>query len=489
MISGSISPVLPIIVAFLAAFAALVLKGRLGKIIVLTAAVLDSILVLSLLPKVLNGDVLVYTLPASTRLSRVFSVSFRADPLGEFFAVLTTGMWMLITVYMIGYMDESKMKDQGRFLFAFTSAVAAGLGLGFSANLFTFFIFYEIFTISIYPLIIHNESDSAARAGRKYLLYSLFGGSLILSSSIMTYLLAGDLTFSDTGILQGAASNGMLQILFTAFALGFGVKSAIMPLHGWLPDVMNAPIPANALLATVEAGVLGFARLVYNIYGVDLMRELGLWLPLAAAAAVSIIAASFYALKQDNIKQRLAYSTVSQLSYVVLGIALLTPSAGLGGLVHIAHQAVIKSTLFFAAGAIFLQTGKTNFSEFKGLAREMPLTMAAFTVAALGIIGFPPFAGFITKWYLSLGSLEAGQPVFLVVILFSAFLNAIYFLPPIYTAFSRDPDAAEVVRRDPSKLILAPMIITAIYVIVLGIFANLPYGPLALVEMAVSMFI
>jgi multicomponent Na+:H+ antiporter subunit D len=489
MLSYSIRPALSVLAAFLGAFLVLFISNKYRKYLVLAASIFDSIVVLSLLPPVLNKEVIEYTAPSILNISPTLTVFFRVDPLGEFFSLLSTLMWVLITIYTIGYVREGRMRNQARFFFAFTMAVAAGIGLGYSGNFFTFFIFYEILSISIYPLIIHHETDDAMRAGRKYLLYSLFGGVLILGSTALTHILAGILTFSNVGVLQGTASNVTLRLLFAAFIVGFGVKSAIMPLHGWLPSSMIAPIPANALLTTVEAGVFGIARLVYNIYGVELMKELNLWLPLAYTATVTIIVASIYAMRQDNLKQRLAYSTVSQLSYVVLGIALLTPSGAIGGLIHIAHQAVMKNTLFFAAGTILLMTGRKNISEFDGLASSMPLTMGAFTIAALGVIGFPPLAGFITKWYLALGTMEAGQTLFLVVILVSAFLNAIYYLPPIYMAyFKKSAEPAEG-KCDPPAFMLWPMIITALYVIILGMLANLPYGPLELVHMAVQMFL
>lgn len=489
MLSYAVRPALSVLAALLAAFLVLFVDKRYKKYLVLSASVFDSVVVLSLLPPVLRGAVIEYTAPSIVGLSPGLAVHFRVDPLGEFFSVVTTLMWVLISFYTIGYVQQGMMRNQTRFFFAFTMAIAAGIGLAYSGNLFTFFIFYEILSISIYPLIIHHETDHAMRAGRKYLLYSLFGGVLILGSTAMTYILAGTLSFSSTGILGGTASTTVLRLLFATFILGFGVKSAIMPLHGWLPTSMIAPIPANALLAAVESGVFGIARVVYNLYGVELMKELKLWLPLAYVATITIIVASIYAMRQDNLKLRLAYSTVSQLSYVILGVALLTPSGGIGGLIHIAHQAVMKNTLFFAAGAILLMTGKKNISEFDGLASTMPVTMGAFAIAALGVIGFPPLAGFITKWYLALGTMEAGQPVFLIIILFSAFLNAIYYLPPIYGAYLKKPREVIEEARDPPLLMLLPMVLAAIYVIVLGMLANLPYGPLELVHMAVRTFL
>jgi len=483
-----LKPAFPVLLAFASVFFILLVQRRRRGPVVLATSLLCSGLVLSIFRGVLGGAVFEASAPSFLSGYPYLTLVFRADPLGVFFALITSLMWIPITVYTMGLVSENAISDEGRFYVFSSIAFGAGMGLGLAGNLFTFFVFYEILSISLYPLVIHSETDASGRAGRRYIFYSLFGGVLLFLSTLSTYRLVGDITFSAVGVFNGTYPTLTLTILFISFALGFAVKSAVMPFHGWLPQAMAAPIPANAVFVSVEAGVFGFARLVYNIYGPALVRDLNLWLPLAIAAAVTIIVASFYAIIQDDLKQRLAYSTVSQLSYVVLGIALLGPSAGVGGLIHIAHQAVMKTTLFFAAGAIFLKTGKTRISEFRGLASQMPLTMAAFSVAALGVIGFPPFAGFITKWYLATGSLEAGQTLFLLVILGSTFLNAIYFLPPIYIAFSKDLDMPTEGIGDPNLLILAPMLATALYVILLGMLPNLPYGPLKLVEMAVSMF-
>lgn len=448
-------------------------------------------IVASLMPPILAGKVVEYS-PHLVSISPAVSLVFRVDAFGQFFAALSSGLWIVTTVYSIGYMRNLQEHNQTRYFFAFAVCVAATVGIAYAGNLFTFFIFYELLSIGAYPLVIHHETDEAMRSGRKYLLYVLFGGVMILGSMAMTYVLAGTLTLSQTGILAGTASPNFLRLLFLTFIMGFAVKAAIMPFHSWLPAAMVAPTPVSALLhavAVVKAGVFGVTRLVYNIYGVDLMKELGLGFPLAVAASITIIMGSVYALRQDNLKLRLAYSTVSQLSYIVLGVALLTPSGAAGGILHIANQAVMKITLFFTAGAIYVHTGKKNISEMRGMGKKMPITMTSFAIAAVGMTGFPPTAGFITKWFLAIGSLEAGHVIFVLVLLISAMLNAAYFLPPVYNAFFKEPDDGDTEYSEAPWMLLGPIIITALLTLILGAFANMPYTPLQLAHVAVSEFL
>jgi multicomponent Na+:H+ antiporter subunit D len=349
-------------------------------------------IVLSMTPLIISGKIVEYS-PKLMALSPAISIVFRVDALSQFYASLSSGLWIVTTIYSIGYMRNLKEHNQTRYFFAFAVCVAATVGIAYAGNLFTLFIFYEMLSIGAYPLVIHHESDEAMRSGRKYLLYVLFGGVMVLGAMTMTYVLAGTLTFGQNGILAGTASPAFLRLLFLVFAMGFAVKSAIMPFHSWLPAAMVAPTPVSALLhavAVVKAGVFGMTRLIHNIYGVDLMRELGLGFPLAIVASITILMGSVYALRQDNLKLRLAYSTISQLSYIILGLALLTPSAATGGILHIANQAVMKITLFFAAGAIYVHTGKKNISEMRGLGKKMPITFTCFAIAAVGMTGFPP---------------------------------------------------------------------------------------------------
>ncbi|MFQ6136968.1 MAG: monovalent cation/H+ antiporter subunit D family protein [Candidatus Hydrothermarchaeales archaeon] len=459
----------------------------------LMAALSKFIIVASLVPLVIKGKIVEYVPFSVVKLAPALQLYFRVDAFGMFFAVLSSFLWIVTTIYSIGYMRHLHEHNQTRYFFSFAMCIMATVGIAFAGNLFTLFIFYEILSISAYPLVIHHETEEAMRAGRKYLMYILLGGTTILGSIAMTYVLTGTLNFSEVAILanHGIATK-TLRLLFLTYVIGFGVKSAIMPLHSWLPAAMVAPTPVSALLhavAVVKAGVFGMVRVIYNVYGVDLIKELGLGLPLAYVVSVTIILASIYALRQDNLKRRLAYSTVSQLSYIVLGAALLSPSATTGAIIHIANQAIMKITLFFCAGAIFVQTGKKNISEMRGIGKSMPLTMGAFAVGAIGMIGFPPMAGFITKWYLVLGALEAGQPFFVIVLLVSAALNAAYFLPPVYDGFFREPDDGKTEYDEAPMTLVAPLVVTAILTLILGAFANMPYTPLQLAHTAVKEFL
>jgi multicomponent Na+:H+ antiporter subunit D len=449
-------------------------------------------IVASIMPIILSGKVIEYS-PKLMALSPAISIVFRVDALAQFYASLSSGLWIVTTIYSIGYMRNLKEHNQTRYFFAFAICVAATVGIAYAGNLFTFFIFYEMLSIGAYPLVIHHETDEAMRSGRKYLLYVLFGGVMVLGAMTMTYVLAGTLTLSQNGILSTSmASPNFLRLLFLTFIMGFGVKAAIMPFHSWLPAAMVAPTPVSALLhavAVVKAGVFGVTRLVYNVYGVDLMNELGLGFPLAIVASITILMGSVYALRQDNLKLRLAYSTVSQLSYIVLGVALLTPSGATGGILHIANQAVMKITLFFTAGAIYVHTGKKNISEMRGLGKKMPITFTCFAIGAIGMTGFPPTAGFITKWFLAIGALEAGHVIFVLVLLLSAMLNAAYFFPVIYNAFFKKPLDGESEYDEAPWMMLGPIIVTTLVILILGALANLPFTPLALAHVAVSEFL
>jgi len=455
------------------------------------ASVSKFAVVISLLPITLRGDIVEFA-PKLFSLSPAVSLVFRVDALGQFFAGLTALLWIITTIYSIGYMRTLREHNQTRYFFAFAMCVASAISIAYAGNLFTLFIFYEMLSISTYPLVIHHETEEAMRAGRKYLLYVLFGSVMILGAMAYTYSIAGTLTLSQNGIVKGAASNNMLRLLFMAYILGFGVKSAIMPLHSWLPSAMVAPTPVSALLhavAVVKAGVFGVTRVVYNIYGAELMKTLSLDLLLGIAASITIIMASIYALRQDNLKLRLAYSTVSQLSYIVLGAALVSLSGTTGGILHIFNQAVMKITLFFCAGAIYAHTGKKYISEMQGIGKKMPITMAAFTIGAIGMTGFPPTAGFITKWYLAVGSLESGHIIFLLVLLVSALLNAAYWLPIVYNAFFKEPLDGNTEFDEAPPMLVIPLVITAIFTLVFGAFASLPYTPLNLAHVAAVEFL
>ena len=449
----------------------------------LGAATLKLIVVLSMLPGSLRGTVYVWNLVDFTP---GIGLAFRADALGMFFALVTSTLWVFTTVYAIRYMRGEEHPI--RFFGFFALCVSTTVGIAFAANLITLFLFYEMLTICTYPLVIHDETPDALKAGRKYLTYTLIGGALVLIGTILTYNTAGTLTLGQPGILDAGMGTRNLGLIFVMLVTGFGVKAAIMPLHGWLPTAMIAPTPVSALLhavAVVKAGAFGILRTVYCVFGVTLLREIGFANVLAWVAAFTIIAASLVALFQDNLKKRLAFSTVSQMSYIVLGAALLTPYAATAAIVHIANQAFAKITMFFVAGAIQRKTGKTNVHELAGIGYRMPWTMGAFTVASLSFIGVPLFAGFVTKWYLSLGALQADAWWFVLVMFTSSLLNAAYWLPIVYLAFFKAPPGTSMHVDEAPPMLLVPTLVCATYVILLGTTTNVPAMPFSLAQAAV----
>jgi multicomponent Na+:H+ antiporter subunit D len=449
----------------------------------LGAATAKLVVVMSMLPGTLNGTVYVFKLLDFTP---GIGLGFRADALGMFFAIVSSTLWLITTVYAIGYMEPEHAKV--RFFGFFALCVSTTIGIAFAENLLTLFLFYETLTICTYPLVIHEETPEAMKAGRKYLAYTLIGGAFVLLGSVVTFQLAGTLTLSQPGILSMSAGGKTLTWLFVALIAGFGVKAAIMPLHGWLPSAMVAPAPVSALLhavAVVKAGAFGILRIIYNVYGVDLLKQLPVINWLAYLAAFTILAGSFIAIYQDNFKRRLAYSTVSQLSYIILGAALLTPYGATAAIAHIANQAFAKITMFFVAGSIQRTTGKTQIHELAGIGYRMPFTMAAYTVAALSFIGVPLTAGFVSKWYLSLGALQSGQWWFVIVMIASSLLNAAYWLPVIYLAYFKAPVGATLDIHEAKPTLLWPTLLCALYVILLGVTTQVPGLPFSLAQAAV----
>lgn len=341
---------------------------------------------------------------------------------------------------------------------------------------------------------MHRGTEVARKAGQTYLVYTLCGGTALLLGTVWLYTLTGTLEFVPRGFVQelDAAHRPALIAIFVLLVAGLGVKAALVPLHGWLPQAMVAPAPVSALLhavAVVKAGAFGIIRVIYEVFGIKFAAGLGVTAPLAAVAAVTIIYGSLRALFQDSLKRRLAYSTVSQVAYIVLGVAVIGPLATIGGVVHLVHQALMKITLFFCAGNLAETLGIHKVSEMNGVGRRMPLTMAAFTLAAFGMVGLPPLAGFVTKWYLSLGGLEAGQDWVIFVLAGSSLLNAAYFLPIIHRAWFRAPSGAWPHERPPSGraetggALLWPPVVTAALSVAVGLLASLPFSPLSWVRM------
>ena len=373
------------------------------------------------------------------------SIAFAVEPLGMLFALVASFLWIVTSVYSIGYMRGHHETNQTRFYACFALALASTMGVAFAGNLLTLFIFYEALTLSTYPLVIHAGTDEARRAGRLY-LGLLLGTSIAfqLVAIIWTGQLSGTLDFVPGGILGDDVPDVVVGLLLALYAFGIA-KAALMPVHRWLPAAMVAPTPVSALLhavAVVKAGVFAMLKIIVYVFGIDFLERTAGATWLLYLAGFTIIAASAIALRQDDLKRRLAYSTVSQLAYVVMAGAVLAPLSVIGAALHLAAHAFGKITLFFAAGAIQVASHKTRVSQLDGIGRRMPWTMAAFAIGALSMIGLPPTVGFVSKWYIVLGAFQAERMFPLAVILVSTLLNAGYFLPIVYAAFFR-PQAAQ----------------------------------------------
>nr|QNO51190.1 NAD(P)H-quinone oxidoreductase subunit 2, chloroplastic [Methanosarcinales archaeon ANME-1 ERB6] len=444
------------------------------------AGILQFSFIASMIPAVLDKKVIECLLFPQTMLEGI-AFGFKVDAFGLIFALTASFLWILVSFYSIGYMRSLKEHAQTRYYFCFAIAIFGAIGVALSANLLSMFVFFEILTVSTYPLVIHEQSEEAIRAGHKYFAYLLTAGVFLLFAIMMTYYLTGTTDFTNGGIKAlaelGSAYKLTLVILFFCFLLGF-MKAAWMPFHSWLPTAMIAPTPVSALLhavAVVKAGVFGIVRIVCYIYGVDLMTSLYLGIALACIAGFTMIVANLFAIAQDNLKRRLAYSTINQLSYIILGAALLTQDGIRGAMMHIPFHGFMKITLFLCAGAIMVVTGKKNISEMAGVGKTMPVTMLAFTITAFGMCGIPPAVGFISKWYLCMGSYEAFQEIspvmiaFLFVLLIASLLDVVYFFPIIHTAFFKTPEGEaeeEVKVKEAPLFMLIPLSITAIFSVV-----------------------
>ncbi|MBN97926.1 MAG: cation:proton antiporter [Gemmatimonadetes bacterium] len=405
------------------------------------------------------------------------TLGFKIEPLGMLFALIASGLWIITSIYSIGYMRGHHEEQQTRFYVFFAVAIAAVMGAAFASNMLTLFIFYEVLTLSTYPLVTHHRTPEAMRGGRIYMgiLLSTSVGFLLLAL-IWTWNIAGTLDFVPGGILAGKTTNTAIGILLALYVFGTG-KAALMPFHRWLPAAMVAPTPVSALLhavAVVKAGVFTVMKVVVYLFGIDFLQGTGQHVWLLYVAGGTILIASLVALTKDNLKARLAYSTVSQLSYIVLGAALANSWGVIGGSMHIAMHAFGKITLFFCAGAILVATHKTEISDMKGIGRQMPFTMFAFLVGSLSIIGLPPFAGAWSKWYLILGAVHSEQFFVVVVLIISSLLNIAYLLPIVVNAFFAPVAAAEaeVGLKEAPLACVVPLLLTAVCCLVLFVYSD-----------------
>lgn len=399
-----------------------------------------------------------------------FEIAFKVEPLGMLFALVASGLWILTTIYAVGYMRGHHEKNQTRFFACFAIAIFAAISAAFSANLFTLFVAYEVMTVSTYPLVTHHGNEKAKKGGRVYL-------GILLSTSVAffmlaiawTWVLCGTLDFKEGGILgiphsEGKITEWQLGILLGLFAFGIG-KAALMPFHRWLPAAMVAPTPVSALLhavAVVKVGVFSVLKVSVYVFGIDLMAQTGISEWLCYVAGATILLASLVAMTKDNLKARLAYSTVSQLAYITLGAALATDASVIGGGMHIAMHAVGKITLFFCAGAIYVGAHKTDISDMRGLGRAMPLTFGAFLIASISIIGLPPGGGAWSKWFLAVGAAESGKLWLMATLMISSLLNIAYLIPVSIQGFRTPAGQEPMTFREAPMMCVVPLCITAI---------------------------
>jgi multicomponent Na+:H+ antiporter subunit D len=443
---------------------------------VISAVILFS-MVLTMVSPVLAGKTLYYQL---FKILPGVTVTLRADAFSMIFALVASSLWIAAAFYSMGYMRGLHEHAQTRFNTCFAIAIFGAIGVAFSDNLFTMYLFYEIVSVCTYPLVAHHQDEEAYEGAKKYIVYlTTTAKGFLLPSLAIIYVMTGSLDFPHdiyTGMFPADANSAIVTMLFIFCLFGFA-KNGVMPFHHWLPGAMVAPTPVSALLhavAVVKVGVFCTARMMLYGFGVNTMSFLNLGIPTAYFVGFTVVMASVIALTKDNLKARLAYSTVSQLSYIILGVCLLTPHGIAGGLIHIANHAFSKITLFFCAGAIYVATHKKNISEMSGLARSMPFTFGAFAIASLSMIGAPPVAGFVTKWELLVGTIESGSFGIILVLLASTLLNVGYFAPVAYKAFFGKRPAGEPyvgIREAPLSMVI-PLCTASLISVIIGIYPN-----------------
>ncbi len=476
-----VSPLLIIILPFITVIIALLInkKRNLISMLVLLISIIITILVFTYFPVIKEGRVITSTL---LEINNILKIHFRVDGAGFLFAAVSSCLWIFTIIYSFGYMKEYRNKY--RYYIFLILSLGITMGVAFAGNLLTFYTFYELLTLATYPLVIHFQTEEAMQAGKKYLIYSLSGAAVILLAIMLTsFLTEGSyLNFTSGGVFP----SGFLKTANIVFALlltGFSVKAAVMPLHRWLPRAMVAPTPVSALfhaVAVVNSGVFGIFRIVYYVFGYQMVKTLAVTRVFLVIILITIILASVIAFFQDNLKRRLAYSTISQLGYISLGIFLLDPRGLAGGLYHIFNHALLKITLFFCAGAIYKVTHKRNISEMAGIGKRMPFTMGAFALASLGMVGIPPSVGFNSKWALLSGSFNRGSILIMGLLLLSAVLNAGYFFPIVINAFFKEETNPNDKQQEKNGwfeaplTILIPIVILALSTIIFGVWYDLP---------------
>jgi multicomponent Na+:H+ antiporter subunit D len=483
MVMESALPLLPIGIVLVTSILIMVSGKRpnLREFWSVAGAVLTFLSVMAMVPAIWQGNRILYTL---STIAPGISLNFRVDALSLIFGIISSFLWIFASIYNIGYMRSLNEHAQTRYYACFAIAIFGAQGVSYAGGLFSLYLFYEVITLFTYPLVAHHQDEEGYAGAKKYLVY-LMGTSkgFLLPALILAYVMTGTLDFADnirTGMFPTTADPLWITVTYVLFVAGFA-KAAIMPFHNWLPSAMVAPTPVSALLhavAVVKAGVFCIARVMLSTFGTGVLQDLGIGLVTAYVVSFTILAASIIALTKDDLKARLAYSTVSQLSYIILGVALLDNSGVLGGIIHIVNHGFSKITLFFCAGAIYVAHHKKKISDMAGIGYAMPFTMGAFALASLSMIGAPPVAGFVTKWYLLNGALEIKNIPILIVLVASTILNAGYFIPITIRAFfegKKERWSRKDIHEAPWSMVV-PLVLASIISLVLGIFPDFFVG-------------
>jgi multicomponent Na+:H+ antiporter subunit D len=484
---GGVWAVIAVFTPFVAAVA-IGLTPRLSEFWSFLASLATVVGVAMLLSGTLAGEAVEVTL---VQVVPGLALRLRVDALGLTFALLASGLWVLSTLYSTGYVRANNLKHRPRYFACFAASIGAAIGVALAGNVLTFLLFYEALTLATYPLVLHKETPEAVSAARRYLVYALSGGVLLTIATVWTWAIAGTLEFVPGGFMHSVAGSSALGPLFLLYMVGAGVKAAIMPLHAWLPAAMVAPSPVSALLhavAVVKAGVFACIRVLNFVFGPHSLSQTNWTNVVLAVCAATIVIGSLLALRQDNLKRRLAYSTIVHLSYVVFGAALLTPYGLTGAIFHMANHGLAKITLFFCAGAIYATAHLERVSELRGLARRMPWTFAAFTIASLALVGIPGLSGFISKMQLARGTLDAQHYLYAGVLLGASLLTAAYLLPIVRIAYLEEPEELpDGQHHEPVKearlAMVIPLMGTAALVVIFGLWPlaiNVQHGLAAL---------
>ena len=407
------------------------------------------------------------------KINDFMEIYFKVDGMSKLFITMTSILWIFTTAYSFDYMHHEGKEQKFFTYFLVTYGVIVGISL--AGNIFTFYIFYEFLTLSTFPLVIHTGTKEALASGKKYLIYSFSGATLVLLGMILLFSVTGTLDFVPGGILEGVAINNRVTTAYVILFLGFSVKAAMVPFHSWLPAAMVAPTPVSSLLhavAVVKSGIFALIRITFYLFGAEAVNAMHVRGYLSILVALTILMGSFVALHQENLKKRLAYSTISQLGYIMLGILLLNEDGLTGALLHLINHAVIKITLFFCVGIIMLRTGYKTIGEIRGIGKKMPITMGCFSIASISLIGIPPTNSFVSKWFLAMGGLQENRAIFVVILLVSAILTAAYLMPIVITAFFPGEMGKELENSEPPLMMLIPVVVLTGITVAFGLFPN-----------------